>query len=151
MTDPTKVVCPECGQAGIIRLPAETTGPTKLTCPRCKHVFLHVSEKRGYFRAQPLPLVRYGPFHFDFLDLTQKGKLIDLSMEGMRIRIQKIPPEKHARIGLSFSLPGSDDEIKAGAEVMWTHEVTDGTYDIGLRFFHLDPFAKAKIGFFQRT
>ena len=151
MTDSTKLVCPKCGQTGVIRLPEKTTGPITLTCPRCKHKFLHVSEKRAFYRSQPFPLVHYGPFHFDFVDLTQKGELLDLSMDGMRLRIKKTPPEEHERIGLSFSLPGSEEEIKAGAEIMWIQKGQNDTYDIGLRFFHLDPFAKTKIGFFQRS
>lgn len=150
MTNSTRLVCPECGHTGVIRLPENMTGPIKLTCPRCKHTFHHISERRSFYRSQALPIVRYGPFHFDFEDLTQKGELVDLSMDGMRIRIKKTPPEEHTRVGLSFLLPGSDEEIKAGAEVMWVNKEKDNVYAVGLRFFHLDPFAKTKIGFFQR-
>jgi len=150
MSESTRIVCPKCGQTGFIHVPEHTPGPKKLTCPRCKERFFHVSEKRAFFRSQPLPIVRYGPFHFDFADLTQKAELVDLSMEGMRIKTKKTPPEAHARVALSFFLPGSDEEIKAGAEVMWVQEAKNGMYDIGLRFFHLDPYAKTEIGFYQR-
>ncbi len=143
------VACPECGQRGVVRDVADKGGKLSIKCSNCGARFSHLLDRRTYRRKVPYPSIRFGPFDFDFKNLLQRGELMDISINGMRLRTQTHnPPRESERLSVTFMLPGTSTALKVGAEVVWVHHAADGWHELGTHFFHLTEHDRRSIGFY---
>ena len=141
-----KIICPRCNATGTVPWEQMKGGKVQLRCPVCRENFPYFHERRQFFRKAPLPLVRFGAIGVDFEKLPGKGFIVDLSMTGMKMKVDSLPQEQF--INLNFQLPPADESVRVSGEVVWVRPVEEGGYQTGVNFTHVDAHAKKQIGFF---
>ena len=144
------VVCPNCHAKGKIDVERFKNTSFKLRCPKCGEHFEYTKERRGTERKIPLPTVRMGPYGFDFDIVDNIGVLMDISTTGIRVSTHSTPPKNHHRLNFRFYLPGIQDEIRVGGEVVWVRRSNQsGVCEFGVQFVTLDQYTRKNIGFFM--
>jgi len=64
--------------------------------------------------------------------LDDEAEIIDISLEGMRLG--QMPYIEHgATIEIIANEPGTDDSFRFKAEVMWSAEIDNDVYEVGVR------------------
>ena len=144
------VACSNCGAKGSIDLGKFKTDQFTLRCPKCGEHFLFAKERRNAPRKVPLPIVKIGPYGFDFEIVTQTGVLMDISTTGIRVGVKKAAPKKGDRLNFKFSLPGIEDMVHLGGEVAWVRKSPEsGLYEFGVEYVALDQYNRKTIGFYM--
>lgn len=78
-----------------------------------------------------------------------QAALQDISGGGLRF-LSREEIERGRTIDIAFALPGSEDQIKATVEIVWSKPVKDaaGVYETGANFVKVDSVDREKIGEF---
>ncbi|MEJ2034159.1 MAG: PilZ domain-containing protein [Deltaproteobacteria bacterium] len=143
------VTCSNCGASGKVDISDFKQKEVKLLCPKCGEKFKYVIELRDVRRIVPLPIVQMLPYGSYTNAMNRKGILLDLSLGGMRVRVDRNPPSVGERLKLIFSLPGIVEEVRAGGEIVWVRPVeNEEAHEFGVEFFQLDECDRKTIGFF---
>ena len=143
------VTCSKCGASGKVEIGDFNQKEIKLRCPKCGETFRHATELRDVRRIVPLPVVQIQPYGSFPAAMNRKGILLDLSLSGIRVRVDRNPPSVGERLKLTFALPGLAEEVRAGGEVVWVSSVeNEEAHEFGVEFFQLDEYDRKTIGFF---
>lgn len=144
------VTCSKCGASGKVDIGDFTQKEIKLRCPNCGETFKYAIELREVRRIVPLPVVQILPYGAFSTAMNRKGILLDLSLNGARVRVDRNPPVVGERLKLMFALPGVVEEVRAGGVVVWVKSVEDKeVHEFGVKFFQLDECDRKTIGFFS--